>query len=56
MLHSKPRFEAEYLGENILNLLEQKVAKMLPFLWATKNHNNPQKVAQLVRNRPIWAP
>jgi hypothetical protein len=45
-----------YLGENVLNLIEQKVAQnvtiSLSYLIFTKNNNEPPKIAQLA----IWSP
>jgi hypothetical protein len=48
------------LGENVMNLLQQKVGKnvaiSLGYFIFSKNHNEPPKVAQLVKNRPIGSP
>ncbi len=59
-IYNKPSFETAYLGENLLNLLTQKVAQkvaiILGYFILSKNHNEPPKVAQLVKNRPIWSP
>jgi hypothetical protein len=49
----KPSFETAYLGENVINLLQQKVTQNIPisfsYLIFSKNHNEPPKVAQLVK-------
>jgi hypothetical protein len=42
-----------YLGENLINLLKQKVATILGYFILSKNHNKPPKVAQLAKNHPI---
>jgi len=34
----------------------QKVAIILGYFIFSKNHNEPPKVAQLAKNRPIWSP
>jgi hypothetical protein len=56
----KPYFETAYLDENVINLLQQKVAQniviSLGYFIFSKNHNEPPKVAQLVKNCPIWSP
>jgi hypothetical protein len=43
-----------------MNLLYQKVAQKVTILWATssfeKNINELNKVAQLVKNHPLWSP
>jgi hypothetical protein len=58
--YNKPCFETAYLGENLLNLLKQKIAQkiamILGYFILSKNHNEPPKVAQLVKNCPIWSP
>jgi hypothetical protein len=43
------------LRKNVINLLKQKVAQKA-FQILSKNHNEPPKVAQLAKNRPIWSP
>ncbi len=49
-----------YLGQNVINLLKQKVAQkvaiVLGFFIFSKNHNEPLKPAQLAKNRPILSP
>jgi hypothetical protein len=49
-----------YLGEHAINLLQQKVAQnvtiSLGYFIFSKNLNEPPKVAQRVKNRPIWSP
>ena len=42
--------------KNLINLLKQKVAITLGYFILSKNHNEPQKVAQLAKNHPIWSP
>jgi hypothetical protein len=53
-------FETAYLGENVINLLQQKAAQNvaipLGYFIFSKNHNEPPKVAQLAKNCPIWSP
>ncbi len=48
------------LFENLIYLLEQKVAQkvaiILGYFILSKIHYEPQKVAQLAKNRPIWSP
>jgi hypothetical protein len=43
-----------------MNLLKQKVAQKVAIIFGyffpSKNHNEPSKVAQLVKNCPIWSP
>jgi hypothetical protein len=34
----------------------QKVGIIFGYFFLSKNHNEPPKVAQLVKNRPIWSP
>jgi hypothetical protein len=34
----------------------QKVAIILGYFIFSKNYNEPPKVAQLAKNRPIWSP
>jgi hypothetical protein len=44
---------------NFLTLLKQKIVQKSPFLGyfiLSKNHNEPPKVAQLAKNRPILSP
>ena len=56
---NKPYFKTTYLGENIINLLKQKVAQNVAIslgYFFSKSHNRHPKVAQLVKNRPIWSP
>jgi hypothetical protein len=45
--YKKPCFETAYLGENVINLLKQKLANILGFFILSKNHNEPPTVAQL---------
>jgi hypothetical protein len=49
-----------YIGENVINLLKQKVAQnvaiSLGYFIFSKNHNEPSRVAQLAKNHPIWSP
>jgi hypothetical protein len=49
-----------YLGENVINLLKQKVAQkvaiILGYFIFKKNQNKPPNVAELVKNCPIWSP
>jgi hypothetical protein len=56
----KSCFETAYLGKNVINLLKQKVAQkvtiVLDYFIFSKNHNAPPKVAQLMKNHPIWSP
>jgi hypothetical protein len=44
---NKPCFETSHLGENVMNLLYQKVAQKVTILWATssfeKNKNELKK-------------
>jgi hypothetical protein len=58
--YNKPCFETAYLGENGINLLQQiatqKVDISLGNFMFSKNHKEPPKVTQLVKNRPIWSP
>ncbi len=58
--YNKPFFETAYLGENGINLLQQEAAKTvaisLGYFMFSKNHEEPPKVAQLAKNRPIWSP
>jgi hypothetical protein len=55
-----PCFEMAYLGETLINLLKQKVAQIvtiiLGYFMLSKNHNELPKVAQLMKNCPIWSP
>jgi len=37
-------------------LLEQKVAIILGYFILSKNHDEPPKLAQLVKIHPIWSP
>jgi hypothetical protein len=57
--NNKPHFEIAYLGENVFNLLHQKVAQNITISFGyfifSKNHIEPPKVAQLAKNRPIWS-
>ncbi len=58
--YNKPFFETACFGKNGINLLQQKVApkvtiSLVCFMYS-KNHKEPPKVAQLVKNRPIWSP
>jgi len=47
-------------GKNVIILLKQKVAQkvniILGYFILSKNHNEPPKVARLVKNCPIWSP
>jgi hypothetical protein len=58
--YNKPCFETAYLGESVINSLQQKVAQnitiSLGYFIFSKNHNGPPKVAQLVKHHPIWSP
>jgi hypothetical protein len=58
--YNKRCFEAAYLGENVINLLQQKVAKnitiYLGYFTFSKNHNESPKVAQLVKICQIMSP
>ncbi len=58
--YNKPCFETAYLDKNVINLLKQKVAQkvaiILGYFIFSKNHNEPLKVALLMKNRPIWSP
>jgi hypothetical protein len=46
--------------ENVINLLKQKVAQSFTissgYFIFSKNHYEPPKVAQLVKDCPIWSP
>jgi hypothetical protein len=57
--YNKLCFETAYLGENVINLLKQKVAQnvaiSLGYFKFSKNHNEHPKVAQLAKNCPIWS-
>jgi hypothetical protein len=44
--YNKPFSETTYLGENVINLLQQEETKMSQFLRATKK---PPKVAQFAK-------
>ncbi len=54
--YNKPYFETAYLGENVINLLQQKVAQNIAissgYFIFSKNHNEPPKVAQLAKKSP----
>jgi hypothetical protein len=58
-IYNKPGFGTAYLGEKSINLLKPKVAQkvviILGYFILSKSHNEPPKVAQLVKNRPIWS-
>ncbi len=58
--YNKPCFQRAYLLENIIDLLEQKTAQIvaitLGYFIFKKNHNELPKVAQSVKNWPIWSP
>jgi hypothetical protein len=58
--YNKPCFEAAYLGENVINMLHQKVAQnitiSLGYFIFSKNHNESPKVAQLVKICQIMSP
>jgi hypothetical protein len=47
-------FESAYLGENLINLLKQKVAQkvaiILGYFILSRNHKKPTKVAQLAKS------
>ncbi len=49
-----------YLGENAMNLIKQKgalnITISLGYFIFSKNHNEPPKVAQLVKSCSIWSP
>jgi hypothetical protein len=57
--YNKPCFETAYLGENVINLLQQKAAQNVTFSLVyfifKKNHNKSPKIAQLAKNCPIWS-
>jgi len=57
---NKPCFETAYLGENVTNLLQQKVAQNVTISWGyfifSSNDNEPPKVAKLVKICPFWSP
>jgi hypothetical protein len=59
---NKPYFKTTYFGENIKDLLKQKVAQNVYislgyfYFFYSKNRNWHTEVAQLVKNRPIWSP
>jgi hypothetical protein len=46
--------ETAFLGENVINLLKQKVAQNVTIFWGyfifSKNHKEPPKVAQFAKN------
>jgi hypothetical protein len=58
--YNKPCFECAYLNKNPIDLLKQKIAQnitiTLGYFIHSKNNNEPQKVAQLAKNIPIWSP
>jgi hypothetical protein len=58
--YNKPCFETAYLGENVIDLLKQKVTQnvaiSLGYFIFSKNHNEPPKVAQLSKIHPIRSP
>jgi hypothetical protein len=58
--YNKPCFECAYLGENVIDLLKQKTAQIVAITFGcfifSKSHNDIPKVAQSVKNRPIWSP
>jgi hypothetical protein len=58
--YNKPCFETAYLGENVINLLKQKVSQnvtiSLGHFIVSKNQNEPPKVAQLVKYCSISHP
>jgi hypothetical protein len=56
--NNKSSFETVYLGENVINLLKQKLAQNVAISlgYFLKNHNEPPKVAQLAKNHPFWSP
>jgi len=58
--YNKPCFETAYLGENVINLLKQKVSQDVAIILGnfifSKNHNEPPKVTQLAKYPPIWSP
>ncbi len=58
--YRKQCFETAYLGENVKNLPKQNIAQnvafSLGFFCFLKSHNDPQKVAKLAKNHPIWSP
>jgi hypothetical protein len=58
--YNKPCSETAYFSENVINLLKQKVAQnvtiSLGYFIFSNNHNEPPKVAQLAKNRPILPP
>ncbi len=50
--YNKPCVKTAYLGENVINLLKQKVAIILGYFILSKNHNETPKVAQLAKKSP----
>jgi hypothetical protein len=57
--YNKPCFVTAYIGKYVINLLKQKVAPKVTIIFGyfvlSKNHNEPPKVAQLAKKRPIWS-
>jgi hypothetical protein len=51
--YNKQCFETAYFGENVINLVKQKVAQnviiILGYFIFSKNHTEPPKVAQLAK-------
>ncbi len=49
-----------YLAENVKHLLKQKwaqnIAISLGYFIFSKNQNEPPKIAQLIKDHPIWSP
>jgi hypothetical protein len=56
----QPFLVTTYLTENVKHLLNQKVAQdvaiSLGYFIFSKNQNELPKIAQLVKNHPIWSP
>jgi hypothetical protein len=59
---NKPYFETAYLGKNVKKWPKQKVAQnvtifgLLHLLKKLQLTSKGPKVAQLVKNRPVWSP
>ncbi len=59
--YNKSCFQSAYLGENVINLLKQKVTQNVTISFGCQilkkqKHNDIQKGAKLAKNRPIWSP
>jgi hypothetical protein len=57
--YNRPCFECAYSVENVRDLFEQKIAQKvaitLGYFISSKYQNEPSKVPQLAKNRPIWS-